>query len=49
MSLSPADPGVKEDLSYLTARRMLLYDPGTNRYRLHDLMQPIAAGLFGHG
>lgn len=37
---------VLDDLSELVARSMVLFDERTFRYRLHDLMKPIAAGLF---
>ncbi len=35
-----------EDLSELVDRSMVLFDERTSRYRLHDLMKPIGAGLF---
>jgi len=41
------DPLVHEDLSELTARSLILFDVTTRRYRLHDLMKPIAEHLFG--
>lgn len=44
--MDPAAPAVLGDLAELTGRSMVLYDPAVNRYRLHDLMRPIAAGLF---
>jgi nucleoside phosphorylase len=37
---------VLEDLSKLVDRSLLLFDETSLRYRLHDLMKPIAAGLF---
>jgi hypothetical protein len=44
---APDDPGVHRDLSDLTDRSLILFDDETCRYRLHDLMKPIAEGLFG--
>lgn len=41
------DLRVRDDLSDLKNRSLLLYDNDTSRYRLHDLMRPIAEGLFG--
>jgi hypothetical protein len=38
---------VRDDLSTLVDRSLLLFDEKSSRYRLHDLMKPIAAGLFG--
>ena len=43
---APDDPSVLDDLSVLTARSMLLYDAKADTYQMHDLMRPIAAGLF---
>jgi len=40
------DLGVLDDLADLKNRSLISYDPGTRRYRLHDLMKPIAAELF---
>jgi transcriptional regulator with XRE-family HTH domain len=37
---------VREDLSKLVDRSLVLFDEATFRYRLHDLMKPIAQGLF---
>jgi hypothetical protein len=37
---------VREDLSTLVDRSLVLFDQKSSRYRLHDLMKPIAAGLF---
>ena len=37
---------VLDDLSELVDRSMVLFDERTLRYRLHDLMKPIAEGLF---
>lgn len=37
---------VLDDLSELVDRSMVLFDEQTLRYRLHDLMKPIAGGLF---
>jgi hypothetical protein len=37
---------VLDDLSTLVDRSLLLFDPKADRYRLHDLMKPIAEGLF---
>jgi hypothetical protein len=37
---------VREDLSKLVDRSLVLFDERSFRYRLHDLMKPIAAGLF---
>lgn len=37
---------VREDLAKLVDRSLLLFDEKSSRYRLHDLMKPIAAGLF---
>ena len=42
----PNDSAVLEDLSELADRSLVLFDPGTSRFRLHDLMKPIASGLF---
>jgi len=41
------DLGVLNDLSDMTNRSLVLYDRAAGRYRLHDLMKPIAEGLFG--
>ncbi len=38
--------GVVNDLAKLVDRSLVLFDERTRRYRLHDLMKPIAAGLF---
>lgn len=46
---NPEDMSVRDDLSDLTARSMLHYDTRSGTYRMHDLMRPIAAGLFGKG
>jgi len=40
------DDAVLSDLSELVHRSMVLFDERTFRYRLHDLMKPIAEGLF---
>jgi len=40
------DRTVREDLSKLVDRSLVLFDEATFRYRLHDLMKPIAQGLF---
>ena len=40
------DHAVLYDLSKLVDRSLVLFDEGTFRYRLHDLMKPIAEGLF---
>src|SRR5271166_6286983 len=37
---------VLDDLAKLVDRSLVLFDEATFRYRLHDLMKPIAAGLF---
>ncbi len=37
---------VLEDLSKLVDRSLLMVDENSLRYRMHDLMKPIAAGLF---
>ncbi len=37
---------VREHLSELVDRSLLLFNANTSRYRLHDLMIPIAKGLF---
>jgi hypothetical protein len=37
---------VREDLSKLVDRSLVLFDEKSLRYWLHDLMKPIAAGLF---
>ena len=37
---------VLDDLSRLVDRSLVLFDENTFRYRLHDLMKPIAEGLF---
>ena len=44
--IDPANPTVLDDLSELVDRSLVLFDARTFRYRLHDLMKPIAAGLF---
>lgn len=44
--LAPEDDALLCDLSELVDRSMVLFDEGAFRYRLHDLMKPIAAGLF---
>ena len=44
--LDPEDEAVLDDLSELADRSLILFDERTFRYRLHDLMKPIAAGLF---
>ena len=44
--LDPEDDDVLNDLSELADRSLVLFDERTFRYRLHDLMKPIAAGLF---
>ncbi len=41
------DLSVLNDLSDMTNRSLILYDRASGRYRLHDLMRPIAEGLFG--
>jgi NB-ARC domain-containing protein len=41
------DLGVLEDLSDMKRRSLILFDADRGRYRLHDLMRPIAEGLFG--
>lgn len=41
------DLAVLNDLSDMTNRSLIIYDQLTRRYRLHDLMRPIAEGLFG--
>ncbi len=46
---SPDDPEVHNDLSNLTNRSLILFEAVTSRYRLHDLMKPIAEKLFGLG
>ena len=37
---------VRADLSELVERSLVLYDERTSRFRLHDLLKPIAAGMF---
>ncbi len=44
--LGSDDHDVREGLSELVARSLVLFDESSSRYRLHDLMKPIAAGLF---
>jgi predicted ATPase len=44
--MAPDDFAVLDDLSELVDRSLVLYDEKASRYRLHDLMRPIAAGLF---
>jgi hypothetical protein len=41
------DLGVLSDMSDLVNRSLVLFDHAARRYRLHDLMRPIAEGLFG--
>jgi hypothetical protein len=41
------DPDVRKNLSELAGRSLILFDERSRRYRLHDLMKPIAEGLFG--
>jgi transcriptional regulator with XRE-family HTH domain len=38
---------VLEQLSALAERSLVLFDPAMQRFRLHDLMRPIAKGLYG--
>lgn len=45
---APDDPSVLTDLSDLAARSMLSFDAKTRTYQMHDLMRPIANGLFTH-
>ncbi|HYV37209.1 MAG TPA: hypothetical protein VE988_15995, partial [Gemmataceae bacterium] len=40
------DLSVLEDLSDLQGRSLLSFDANTRRYHMHDLMRPIAEGLF---
>jgi NB-ARC domain len=40
------DLSVLSDLSDLQGRSLISFDPNTRRYHLHDLMRPIAEGLF---
>jgi len=44
--LDTGDEAVLEDLSELVDRSLVLFDERTFQYKLHDLMKPIAAGLF---
>ena len=39
----------RDGLSELLARSLLLYDAEAARYRLHDLMRPVARNAFGYG
>ena len=41
------DLGVLHDLSDLENRSLITFDQNTRRYHLHDLLRPIAQGLFG--
>lgn len=41
------DLSVLHDLSDMTSRSLVMYERHTGRYHLHDLMRPIAEGLFG--
>jgi hypothetical protein len=41
------DLGVLSDLSDLENRSLITFDRSTRRYHLHDLLRPIAEGLFG--
>ena len=41
------DLDVLSDLSDMTNRSLIIYDSRAGRYRLHDLMRPIAERLFG--
>jgi hypothetical protein len=41
------DHKVLDDLSDMKNRSLIIFDAKTGRYRLHDLMRPIAGGLFG--
>lgn len=41
------DHNVLDDLSDMRNRSLIIFDAKTGRYHLHDLMRPIAEGLFG--
>ncbi|MGH7173850.1 MAG: NB-ARC domain-containing protein [Gemmataceae bacterium] len=41
------DLGVLNDLSDMENRSLITFDRSTRRYHLHDLLRPIAEGLFG--
>lgn len=41
------DLSVLHDLSDLENRSLIIFDRNTRRYHLHDLLRPIAEGLFG--
>jgi hypothetical protein len=41
------DLGVLNDLSDMENRSLIIFDRHTRRYHLHDLLRPIAEGLFG--
>jgi len=41
------DLNVLNDLSDMENRSLILFDRNTRRYHLHDLLRPIAEGLFG--
>ena len=41
------DLGVLNDLSDMENRSLIIFDRNTRRYHLHDLLRPIAEGLFG--
>ncbi len=41
------DLSVLDDLSDLENRSLITFDQNTRRYHLHDLLRPIAEGLFG--
>jgi transcriptional regulator with XRE-family HTH domain len=47
--MDPRDPTFLEDLTELVRRSLVLFDEKSSRYRLHDLMKPIAKGLFAGG
>jgi hypothetical protein len=44
--LKPNQREILDSLTSLVNRSLLLFDPVTNGYRLHDLLRPIAKGLF---
>jgi hypothetical protein len=47
--MDPKDHTFLEDLTELVRRSLVLFDEKSSRYRLHDLMKPIAKGLFAGG
>lgn len=42
------EPVARDNLSELLSRSLVLFDPDKSRYRLHDLMRPVAENAFGY-